>query len=484
MTYLLHDTGHAKTTERVAWTHTMNLATSDASAAARLMAYVAMDADRLKKAAGVPLTGRKSNKSVKHISVSWPEEQREDITRDEMIACAQDILKALGANDHQAVIVGHNDAKPHFHIVLNRISTENGVMLPSSKEKEKLSEWALEYERRGGKIYCPKRLENWERRNRRLYTRGKKHKARSLMEAERLAPRGANDNKSASDRLREKHRKKSSEIGKRERALKARQAAEWVKLETEHKRRRRTIIGDFKRRTYKAVDRVVDRYAESWRALRNSQAMEMAEWDERERSLIGRMRNIYKAADLHARIRGEKRGNVITRSYNALLSGGARISALQAAHRAEAEALRDKEDREIAKLRRIKATEIDFALDVNADAFLSKRGTLLTRHERETAVIKAAWRDLAAERKADWLELERTVSRRKGFSLRASKEQTQENPVLQEQPDQRSDAKSTRRKVKRMDLGKIIRQSRRSDQRQAIEQNNEQTQDRGRDRDD
>ena len=49
--YLLHDKGHANTNERVTWTHTEGFGTSDAETAFRIMAAVAMDADRLKRQA-------------------------------------------------------------------------------------------------------------------------------------------------------------------------------------------------------------------------------------------------------------------------------------------------------------------------------------------------------------------------------------------------------------------------------------------------
>ena len=190
---------------------------------------------------------------------------------------AYDVLSEIGASERQAVLVIHIDAKPHIHLVINRICPRTGVMLKSSKEKEKVQAWALRYEQNMGKIHCPKRLENHERRQRKLYTRGKKSKSRPLIEAERLAPVGANNNKSAADRLREKHKTQSAKIHARANALEQRQKREWRNFETEHKRRRRTIVTDSKRRRFKAVDRVSDRYTQSWRALRENQATELAD---------------------------------------------------------------------------------------------------------------------------------------------------------------------------------------------------------------
>ena len=56
--YYLHDKG-ALTDERVAFTHTLNLATDDPHMAARMMAYTAMHQSQIKQAAGEVATGRK-----------------------------------------------------------------------------------------------------------------------------------------------------------------------------------------------------------------------------------------------------------------------------------------------------------------------------------------------------------------------------------------------------------------------------------------
>ena len=54
--YLLHDK-KAETEERVEWTETVNLATNNPKKAVRAMAFVAMDAERLKAQAGVSRRG-------------------------------------------------------------------------------------------------------------------------------------------------------------------------------------------------------------------------------------------------------------------------------------------------------------------------------------------------------------------------------------------------------------------------------------------
>ena len=165
--YLLHDVGEAEAAERVEWVQTRNLATDDPELAARIMAATAMQADDLKRAAGVKATGRKSNAHVLHFSLAWHEREAEALIPEEMMRAALGAIKALGADDRQALIVAHNDtAHPHVHVLLNRISPEDGRMLSSSKEKLALSKWAEDYERARGEILCQQRAINNAARDR------------------------------------------------------------------------------------------------------------------------------------------------------------------------------------------------------------------------------------------------------------------------------------------------------------------------------
>ena len=158
--YLLHDK-NAATAERVDWTHTRNLASPDPDTAWRVMAATALDADRLKALAGVKNTGRKSDKAVLHLVLSWHPDEAQGLDPAQMLAAAESALAALGAEDRQALIIAHNDnSHPHLHILCNRVSPEDGRMLPSSKEKLKLSRWAEAYEKARGRIFCEERVLN------------------------------------------------------------------------------------------------------------------------------------------------------------------------------------------------------------------------------------------------------------------------------------------------------------------------------------
>ena len=69
--------------------------------------------------------GRKLEKPVVHYTLSWAKDERPD--RAEMNRAAEETLKALGLERHQALIVAHNDkTHPHVHLVVNRVDPATG----------------------------------------------------------------------------------------------------------------------------------------------------------------------------------------------------------------------------------------------------------------------------------------------------------------------------------------------------------------------
>ena len=118
--YCLHDRcvpgeSHPESAERVEWTETRNLATGQGERAARIMAATAEAGPELKRLAGVAATGRKLEKPVCHYSLSWAKDEKPN--RPEMRRAALDSLKALGLEEHQALIVSHRDGQPHVHVI-------------------------------------------------------------------------------------------------------------------------------------------------------------------------------------------------------------------------------------------------------------------------------------------------------------------------------------------------------------------------------
>ena len=137
--YCLHDprmpgaAHHPESAERVEWTETRNLATSEGERAGRIMAATAEASPELKRLAGVAATGRKLEKPVCHYSLSWAKDEKPD--RQEMRWAAQESLKALGMERHQALIVSHRDGQPHVHVIANRVDPESGKAVGLSPEQ-------------------------------------------------------------------------------------------------------------------------------------------------------------------------------------------------------------------------------------------------------------------------------------------------------------------------------------------------------------
>ena len=166
--YCLHDAPEPderrpRTSERVGWADTRNLATFRPERAARLMAATAKAAPDLKRLAGGSRGGRKLAKPVLHYSLSWAQDETPD--KREMSRAVDGSLGALGLEGHEALIVAHEDTRhPHVHVIANRVDPETGKAAALSNSKLRLSRWAEGYEREQGRIRCERRVENNERR--------------------------------------------------------------------------------------------------------------------------------------------------------------------------------------------------------------------------------------------------------------------------------------------------------------------------------
>ena len=101
--YLTSDPG------RVTWTHTYNLAASEADA--RAVAREMEDVAALKERCKTP---------VFHLTISW--HQDDQPTQEQMEVACRRVLGRLGLQEHQALVVGHNDTShAHVHLMVNRV---------------------------------------------------------------------------------------------------------------------------------------------------------------------------------------------------------------------------------------------------------------------------------------------------------------------------------------------------------------------------
>jgi hypothetical protein len=157
-TYLTHD-AKAKTDERVAWTHTFNLANDHVPSAVDEMLATARNAELLKQEAGIRAGGRTTENSVKHLSLNWAPD--DNPTREHMIDATGQFLQHMKWHEHQAIVVAHDDkAYAHVHVMLNVVHPETGLRLDDNFERRRAQAWALEYEREQGRIHCEQRLRN------------------------------------------------------------------------------------------------------------------------------------------------------------------------------------------------------------------------------------------------------------------------------------------------------------------------------------
>lgn len=241
--YHAHDKGRTDTADRVEWVSTRNLMTDDVARAERIMIATALDADRLKQESGVHNTGRKSAAHVQTLSLSWSPDER--VSREEMERAADEAISRLGLEDHQAVVLAHNDtAHQHVHVIVNRVNPQDGRMATLSNGKRKLDQWAHEYEKRRGRIVTPKRAEKYQRREaaRQRYTpeQRRAYAERKRAEAAKQATEARNQRVALSARQKD---------------MRERHSAQWEALEARHKAQVVSGQQDYKARVAEAMQR-------------------------------------------------------------------------------------------------------------------------------------------------------------------------------------------------------------------------------------
>jgi len=167
--YYLHDKG-ASSKDRIAFTLTQNLATNDPDIAIAMMAHTALNQNAIKQRAGGSARGRKLAAPVYTYSLSWAPDEAP--SREDMIEAARETLAVLGLDGHEALLVSHNDEPhPHVHVIVNRVSPDDGIAAKLSNDRLVLSAWAEVYERRQGQIRCEQRVENNKRRKKGEYVK-------------------------------------------------------------------------------------------------------------------------------------------------------------------------------------------------------------------------------------------------------------------------------------------------------------------------
>ncbi|MEM9167621.1 MAG: relaxase/mobilization nuclease domain-containing protein [Planctomycetota bacterium] len=428
--YLLHDKDRASSSDRVAWTSTRNLATTNPHAAWRVMAATAMDQGRLKRTAGVKSTGRKSVDSVLHMTLSWHPDEADGLSRDEMMRAALGAIRAIGAEDRQALFVSHDDEpQPHVHILVNRVSPTDGRMLPSSKEKLNLSRWAQDYEQERGEVLCEQRVINNAARDRDEYTRGEPDKPRHIYELE-----ASNDNAPDANKTRAEQKQLDLALARKTRELWQRHTDQTADLVAKHRAKRSEIQDESKREELMARDRVRAAFRPRWEERFHEHQADLREFEKREEQLLGRVENALRSIDFGAIITSRDRRTAVIEAYNAISSSGGRLSAFKRAQIA----------RDLALEREQKAMETKVITKVRLDAkrqlveqralFKAERVSLSLGHKLELAGNRTEWRTRGQQREAAF-EKNRFHGKERGPAI-------QQDPSGRQEPRSSSDLRS------------------------------------------
>ena len=430
LAYYLHDKkleGERErfTSERVAWTETRNLATNNPEMAGKVMAATAMDADRLKREAGVRNTGRKSDQSVYAYTLSWHPDEAAALSRSEMLRAADETIRVLGAEDRQALIVCHTDRPhPHVHVILNRVSPEDGRMLTTGNDRLKLSQWALGYRQaRGEEHYCPKRAENWDKRLSRhddqdklKLWRAEADQPRSMAEDIKQA-KAANDTKA--EKLVAEFKKKLGKLSADGKVMKERHGKEWKALGKNYQERKDQIYRQTENSIQDAKANIKHAYRPRWQELGRRHARERREFGARETRVGGKIRNAIDAVTHARKLDPDSSRGFLGGAFNYLTSSTKRADALERLHKAQVRELSAAQRAEVGAA--IKSLKGDRAalLSSARGSFMSERAALIQRQATDKQQLKSAWRRHGEERK-------RAFEASRGFAK--SKQESKERP--------------------------------------------------------
>lgn len=395
--YYLHDkrqAGEAErlTSDRVAWTQTVNLPTDDPEKAWRMMATTAMKADELKAAAGIKNTGRKLTKPALAYSLSWHPDEKP--TQAEQIEAARETLKLLGLSEHQALIVSHKDEPhAHVHVIVNRVHPAEGKAATLSKSKLILSEWAQAYEQKRGKLLCPKRAENNAKRQKGEHVRDDRT-PRPTFEFNCAA---ANAGISAAI-AREEQKQRDAQLAQAGRDMHDRHRKQWGELKRVYQTAKGGLYDQTDQRQQSRAAEIKAAFKAQWADLFRRQRDERRVFEQREGSVLGTVFNMFRTA------REAKRTSEVELSMLGMtvlvFSKAERLAVFEREQERQRKALASVVSAAVGQgrgaIRRTAKTEASRLLD----GFLKQCEELRQTQQREREALKLAWAKRNQERKA------------------------------------------------------------------------------------
>ncbi|MCP1551681.1 hypothetical protein J2W76_005005 [Methylorubrum zatmanii] len=411
----------------------------------RIMAATAMDQDRLKAEAGVKASGRKSAASVYSYSLAWHPDEKRNLSKSEMLRAADESLKAIGAHDRQALIVCHGDEPhPHVHVIVNRVSPEDGRMLSTSNDRVKLSEWAQAYEQERGRIWCHERVANNAKRAQGDFVRASSPTPRS-MEKEFDEARGADP--VAAKRERDEAKARAGKLASAGRGMAQRHRAEWDGLAKRHRDRKAEIRAQARAAGDRAYEQIREQYRPQWQELYRNQMRDKRRFVKLEaEGALGRLANIYHELRASARGEGEKR-SVLAAGFNLLISKDTRELALMERHKRERDKLQAVQRRDVKDAKAIIARDQTPLQERTRKSFMSERTALIDRQAEERGDLKNQWKQEGDRRSRSF----DTITRKTGVRQKAKTEAT---------PEERAESWQRRENFQAASQGRPARQSR------------------------
>lgn len=425
--YLMHDKD-ADTSERVAWTHTHNLTTESPELGWKIMAASAMHQADLKRDAGIKKTGCKSKNHVMHYTLSWHTDEYGEYSKADMLQAALASMTYIGTNEgdrigkkkkalrtqhadeHQAIIVCHEegpDKQPHVHIMLNRVHPEHGVMLPDSKDYEKLSAWALEYRQAQNKEhYCPERVKNAAARAQ-GYMTSHHRKSRNMYELEQ-EQLGAEPN-SRKATLLDLMKQRAAQLKSTSVDQKQRHKDAFRTLEDEHVNAEKLERARRAEEVRSAKAGIMEDYRPRMDELGDRQAAEMAAFEEATNTLRGRVTNSWQALKTKQWMTEIRQNSLqaMGQAFQLAFSSGMQQQALDEYHakeEARLETQRRQEEQEAARRHR---AEEQARLEERRRLYTLARNDMTLSQDMDNAKLKAEWNEHAKNRLAVLAEGER-----------------------------------------------------------------------------
>ena len=454
--YLQHDKrreGEAvrDTTDRVDWQEYRNLMADDPDTAWRLMAATSRQQDTLKRDAGQSVAGNKSDKVVFHYSLGWHPDEKDGLTKDEMLRAADESIKALGAEEHQAAIIAHNDTKhPHLHVVINRVNPEHGKMLDLWKYQERLSKWALGYEQTRGQIYCEQREANWKRRD--LGEAFSADKSAAYHRHDQAKGLGhANDNDTR--KIMADQKAKDSALSESGAAMHERHSKEWKDLSKWYAAGKAKIAGraagDTPTPFQKARTEIKEQYRPAWREHYAKQRAETQAFKKRETRLLGKLENAVAAVRMSKELAAADKGHAQASLFNFLTSSKTRADALERLHAVQTRQLGASQNADIgAAIAKIKSDQ-QTAYKAHRQRFSKKRETLKADQGDEKQQLRQQWQERHQERERVLNVVRRmeTLKKDREASQEASRDEKREKFSEAAKPKRRRKGRVRKRQV-------------------------------------